>query len=245
MLGFNRHPRQVALAVGTAMILDMALHQALRGGWPLFPLSAAITGLSLSILVNFAHGLWYALVPVALAIGSKYVFTFRGHHLYNPALFGVVASLKLSDGMLSDAPAYQWGGSYAVLAFVVTLALLLFVFRIRRGTLIVSFLAFYFVALTVRAWITRWHMPFETWFMGALSSPAFFLFTFFMITDPKTTVRTKSGQCVVAFCVALAEFILRLDQVVYAPIFALFFVGPAANLIEIWWDSRRKELATN
>src|SRR6266404_9117985 len=172
VLGFNRHPLQVALAVGTAMMLDMALHQALRGGWPLFPLSAAITGLSLSILVNFAHGPWYALVPVALAIGSKYVFTFRGHHLYNPALFGVVASLKLSDGMLSDAPAYQWGGSYAVLAFVVTLALLLFVFRIRRGTLIVSFLAFYFVALTVRAWITRWHMPFETWFMGALSSPA-------------------------------------------------------------------------
>ena len=67
------------------------------------------------------------------------------------------------------------------------------------------------------------------------------LFVFFMITDPKTTVRSRTGQCVVAFCVALAEFILRLDQVVYAPIFALFFVGPAANLVEIWWDSRRRE----
>jgi len=60
-----------------------------------------------------------------------------------------------------------------------------------------------------------------------------------MITDPKTTVRSFKGQCAVAFCVALAEFFLRLDQVVYAPIFALFFVGPAANLIEIWLDSRK------
>jgi hypothetical protein len=48
----------------------------------------------------------------------------------------------------------------------------------------------------------------------------------------------------VAFCVALAEFFLRLDQVVYAPIFALFFVGPAANLIEIWLDSRKAPVTT-
>jgi len=65
------------------------------------------------------------------------------------------------------------------------------------------------------------------------------LFVFFMITDPKTTVRSKLGQCVVAFCVALAEMILRLNQVVYAPLYALFIVGPTAMLIEIWWESRR------
>jgi Na+-translocating ferredoxin:NAD+ oxidoreductase RnfD subunit len=67
------------------------------------------------------------------------------------------------------------------------------------------------------------------------------LFVFFMITDPKTTVRSRLGQCVVAFCVALVEFFLRLDQVVYAPIYALFLVGPAANLIEIWLDARGKK----
>ena len=74
--------------------------------------------------------------------------------------------------------------------------------------------------------------------IAPITGPMYQLFIFFMITDPKTTVRSKQGQCVVAFGVALAEFFLRLDQVVYAPIFALFFVGPAANLIEIWWDSR-------
>lgn len=180
VLGFNRSPAQVLVAVAAAVALDMGLNRVLRGGPQLFPLSALITGLSLSILINYAHGLAYALAPVFLAIGSKYVFTFRGRHLYNPALFGVAASLLLADGMVSDSPAYQWGGTYAVVAFVVTLGLLLLVLRIRRGTLVVSFLVFYFAALALRAWITRWQMPFETWFMGALSSPAFFLFTFFM-----------------------------------------------------------------
>ncbi len=42
----------------------------------------------------------------------------------------------------------------------------------------------------------------------------------------------------VVFLVAFAEFIFRLMQVVYAPFYALFIVGPAANMIEIWWESR-------
>jgi hypothetical protein len=39
--------------------------------------------------------------------------------------------------------------------------------------------------------------------------------------------------------VAFAECVFRLMQVVYAPFYALFVVGPAANLIEMWWESRR------
>jgi hypothetical protein len=60
-----------------------------------------------------------------------------------------------------------------------------------------------------------------------------------MITDPKTTVRSKTGQCVVVFAVALLETVLRLYQSVYAPYYALFIVGPTALLIEMWLDSRR------
>jgi Na+-translocating ferredoxin:NAD+ oxidoreductase RnfD subunit len=93
----------------------------------------------------------------------------------------------------------------------------------------------------LRSWITGDPVLAE---IAPITGPMYQLFVFFMITDPKTTVRSRTGQCVVAFCVALAEFILRLDQVVYAPIFALFFVGPAANLIEIWRDSRGKTART-
>ncbi len=42
---------------------------------------------------------------------------------------------------------------------------------------------------------------------------------------------------------------MRLNQIVYAPFYALFIVGPTAMLIEIWMDSRacresRRSLAT-
>jgi Na+-translocating ferredoxin:NAD+ oxidoreductase RnfD subunit len=66
------------------------------------------------------------------------------------------------------------------------------------------------------------------------------LFIFFMITDPKTTVRSKRGQCLVVFLVAVVEMVLRLYQVVYAPFYALFVVGPTAMLVEIWMESRRQ-----
>ena len=66
------------------------------------------------------------------------------------------------------------------------------------------------------------------------------LFIFFMITDPKTTVRSFRGQCVVAFLVAAVEAAFRLMQWVHAPYYALFLVGPAANLIEIAADRRRR-----
>ena len=66
------------------------------------------------------------------------------------------------------------------------------------------------------------------------------LFVFFMITDPRTTVRSKWGQMLVAFLVALVEAVLRLERVVHAPYYALFLVGPAANVVEIWWTSRPK-----
>lgn len=222
VLGFNRNPGQVLVTVGAAVLLDMALHRLLRGGAPLFPLSALITGLSLSIIVNYAHGLAFALVPVALAIGSKYVFTFGGRHVYNPALFGIAASLLLADGMVSDSPAYQWGGTWAAVAFVATLGLYLFVLPVRRGALIVSFLAFYFAALAVRAWLMRWHMPVETWFMGALSSPAFFLFTFFMITDPQTSPESRRGQVLAAFCIVAIDFLLHFKLVLSTHFYAAF-----------------------
>ena len=74
--------------------------------------------------------------------------------------------------------------------------------------------------------------------VAPITGPMYQLYICFMITDPKTTTRHKWSQCVVAFLIAVAEMILRLNQVVYAPFYALFVVGPAANLIEIWWDSR-------
>jgi Na+-translocating ferredoxin:NAD+ oxidoreductase RnfD subunit len=75
--------------------------------------------------------------------------------------------------------------------------------------------------------------------VAPITGPMYQLFVFFMITDPKTTVTGRWAQALVAFLVAAVECVLRLDQNVHAPYFALFLVGPPANLIDIYLQERR------
>ncbi|MEA5581227.1 FG-GAP-like repeat-containing protein [Nodularia harveyana UHCC-0300] len=209
VLGFNRSPAQILLIISSACAFDMLLHWLFKQRQLLFPLSAAITGCSLSILTNFAHGSWLPLVPVFFAISSKYLFTAQRRHIYNPALFGITASLFLGNGLISAAPAYQWGGSIAIIIFIITAALLLFALRINRTALIISFLGFYTIQLGIRAYLMHDLIPAETIVMGALSSPAFYLFTFFMITDPGTSPPTKKGQIWMSLIIVILDLYLH------------------------------------
>ena len=63
-----------------------------------------------------------------------------------------------------------------------------------------------------------------------------------MITDPPTNVRSKKGQILVAFLIALVEFGLRMNQMIYAPFYALFLVGPIAKYIDLRWFSVEKKI---
>jgi hypothetical protein len=44
---------------------------------------------------------------------------------------------------------------------------------------------------------------------------------------------SRRGRTVVVILVAAAEMVLRLAEVVYAPFYALFLVGPPAMIIEM------------
>jgi hypothetical protein len=69
--------------------------------------------------------------------------------------------------------------------------------------------------------------------VSPITGPMYQLFIFFMVTDPKTTVRSRKWQTIVVILVALAEMGLRLAEVVNAPFFALATVGPLAMVAEI------------
>jgi len=228
-LGFNRSPLQIALTVAATVALDQFCHYILRrGDPPLFPLSAAISGMGLSILVNYAHGLWLPFLAVFLTVAGKYLVTHNGRHVFNPTMFGVTAALLLGQGMISASPAYQWGGNLAVAAFIVTAAFLVFVFRVHRLWLMLGFLFFYTVQLSLRAWLTRHHVPAETLFLGAITSPAFYLFAFFMLPDPATSPASKRGQLAMAFVIVLVDLLLHLKQ----SFSTLFFAG------SVWYIGR-------
>ena len=223
---------RTALAILSAIVTELVLGRIFYGKW-INLASAYITGISVGILIR-SPAIWPYTLCSVLSIMSKYVLRVKDRHLWNPSNFGICVLLFLAPETVA-ALTIQWG-NYKWPLIVIWILGSIIIWRAKRfhicATYVISFFAFAFL----RSWITGDTVWAE---IAPITGPMYQLFIFFMITDPKTTVRSKTWQCVVAFCVALAEMLLRLNQVVYAPLYALFIVGPTAMLIEIWIESRR------
>ena len=228
--------KKTALAIVVAIAAELVLGQIFFHKW-LHPASAYISGISVGILVRSPAYWPYALCSL-ISIMSKYVLRVKGRHIWNPSNFGISVLLFLAPETVASL-SIQWG-NYLWPMLVIWVLGSVIIWRLRRfhitAIYVVSFLAF----ALLRSWMinTPWQSE-----IAPITGPMYQLFIFFMITDPKTTVRSKKGQCLVVFLVALLEMVLRLQQVVYAPFYALFIVGPTAMLVEIWLDSHRETAA--
>jgi len=220
------------LAIVVAIATELVLARIFVHKWP-HPASAYITGISVGILLRTPAFWPYALCS-AISITSKYVLRVNGRHLWNPSNFGISAMLFLAGDTVGSL-SIQWG-NYLWPMLVIWMLGALIIWRLHRfhitATYVISFVAF----ALMRSWITGHPWQSE---IAPITGPMYQLFIFFMITDPKTTVRSKMGQCFVAFAVAVLEMVLRMNEVVYAPYYALFVVGPTALLIEMWVNARR------
>lgn len=225
--------QKTLLAIVTSMVAEMLLGRIFLGKWP-HPSSAYITGISVGILLR-SPAFWPYALCAALSITSKYTLRVRGRHLCNPSNFGICALLFLASSSVAGL-SIQWGNNFASLIVIWVLGSLI-LWRAKRFQITATYVVSFLLLALLRAHITGDPWQAE---ISPITGPMYQLFMFFMITDPKTTVRSKKWQCVVAICVAIVEMLLRLDQSVYAPLYALFIVGPPALLIEMWMDARRK-----
>lgn len=219
-------------AIVAAIAAELVLSRFMLGKWPHLA-SAYITGISVGILIRSPFFWPYVLCGV-VSIMSKYVLRWRGKHLWNPSNFGVSATLFLYPAAAASL-SIQWGNNLAPMAVVWCLGLLI-VSRIKRLHIIVSYVTTFLVLSFVRSQITGnpWSAA-----VAPLTGPMYQLFVFFMITDPKTTVGSRRGQCVVAVLVGVVEMVLRLNDVIHAPYYALFLVGPSAIAIELVLQRRK------
>jgi enediyne biosynthesis protein E5 len=228
--------QKTLLAIVTSIVLELALGQIFYHKW-LHPASAYISGISVGILVR-SPAFWPYALCAAISIISKYVLRVKGRHIWNPSNFGISVLLFLAADTVASL-SIQWGNYLWPMLVIWALGSGI-IWRLHRFhitfTYVVSFIAFAFM----RSWMTG--SPWQSE-IAPITGPMYQLFIFFMITDPKTTVRSKRGQCIVVFLVAVLEMILRLNQVVYAPFYALFIVGPSAMLVEIWMETRREHSA--
>jgi Na+-translocating ferredoxin:NAD+ oxidoreductase RnfD subunit len=224
LLGFNRSLEQIVLTIAAGIFLhvfyDLLFNKKLT-----FNISAVTTSLGLCILVNYGHSNLYPLVPIFFGISSKFFFTFKGKHTFNPAMFGVTLSLLIASEFISSSPAYQWNGASSMAIVIVMSALIFFMPKINRGWLVGSFLCVFTIQILLRSIIIKHYLPFNTLFFGTITSPSFFLFTFFMITDPATSPNDKKQQIIVGTSLALLDLIYHLVSSYHTFFFAALTLG--------------------
>jgi Na+-translocating ferredoxin:NAD+ oxidoreductase RnfD subunit len=225
---------RTALAIATSMLFEIGLSLLVYKKVPNFA-SAYISGISVGILMRSPEFWPYALCS-AIAITSKYAIRWRGRHLWNPSNLSISVMLLLVPEFVATL-SIQWGNTIWPMLIVWVLGALI-VYRVKRLHITATYVASFVVLSLLRTAFTGDSFLAE---VAPITGPMYQLFIFFMITDPKTTVKPRWAQCLVVFLVAVVEMILRLAENIHAPYYALAIVGPIANAIEIALTSKRSK----
>lgn len=164
--------------------------------------SALISGLSLCLLLR-TNRVDLAILAAVITIAAKFVFRYRGKHIFNPTNGGIVAMLLLTDQVWVSPG--QWG-SVAFFAFLMACLGGLVVNRASRSDVTYAFIVCYCALIFGRSWYLG--EPF-TIPLHRLESGALLLFTFFMISDPKTTPDSRAGRLLFATLVAYGAWYVQ------------------------------------
>jgi Na+-translocating ferredoxin:NAD+ oxidoreductase RnfD subunit len=233
-LSFLQGLGQFALALAAGITTEIVLSRWLRKQWP-NPISAYMTGVSIGILVRSPEWWPYA-VGSMLAISQKYAIRFKDHHLFNPSNFGLCVLLLIVPETVV-ALSKQWTNMPIVMGFVFAFGALV-IGRLGRLDVVFTYVAGFLVMSWLRSLLTGAPLAAE---LAPALGPAFQLFIFFMITDPRTSPSTRKGRLTYAVSIALLEALFRYWRNVNAPFLALFVVSPIAMVLEAWLKTRRQQ----
>jgi Na+-transporting NADH:ubiquinone oxidoreductase subunit NqrB len=197
---------QIVVTLGTTLLTQYAGTR-----WHKLPtfdlLSALVSALGLCIFLR-TNDLTVVALASLLAIASKFMIRWKGKHLFNPTNFALVVVLASGLGWIS---AGQWG-QVAWFALLIACLGSLVVTRAARADVTMSFFGFYVGLLMARA---LWLGDPLTIPLHQIESGTLLIFSFFMITDPKTTPDSRAGRIVFTFMVAVAA--LSVQFVLYRP----------------------------
>jgi len=224
-LDFGIHWYNAVAIIITAQLTQFACMR-IAGSKRFDPLSAAITSLSLTLLLR-TDVMAIAMLAAVIAISSKFLVRVRGKHIFNPANVALVTLMfATNDAWVSSG---QWG-SAALGAFLLACLGFLVLTRAKRAETTLAFLLSFAVLLFGRA----------IWLGDPLSIPvhqlqngALLIFSFFMISDPKTTPNTAVARIIYGAVVASVAYTIQF--VLYepnAPIIALILCAPLVPVFD-------------
>jgi Na+-translocating ferredoxin:NAD+ oxidoreductase RnfD subunit len=197
-----------------------------KTGISLWGFSILISALSLCLLLKTAH--WYtSIIAAFLTVTSKYIFKIEGKHIFNPSAFGIIASVFLTnDAWLSPA---QWGSDAVMFFTIITLGTIV-VTRVQKLDISLAFLLTFIALLYWRqVYVLGW--PADH-FIHSVSTGSLLLFSFFMISDPKTSPDHPAARIIWAVLIAAIAFYLAAFQWKYnTPLWVLVAAAPFVPLL--------------
>ncbi|MGZ8538459.1 MAG: RnfABCDGE type electron transport complex subunit D, partial [Flavisolibacter sp.] len=152
-----------------------------KAGIILWGFSVLISAMSLCLLLKVNE--WTtSLLAVFFTVASKYIFKTGKKHIFNPSALGIVAALIITnDAWLSPA---QWGSDAVIFFSVITLGTIV-VTRVQKLDVSLAFLITFVGLLYWRqVYVLGWPLDH---FIHSISTGSLLLFSFFMISDPRTS----------------------------------------------------------
>lgn len=235
-----------AIYIGTAIATQLACEAWIRRHiakpwesrwwklvWPGLP-SALITAMGLCLFLQTNHTT-IAIAAAMLGILAKYFIRIRGKHIFNPSALGIVAAVWLTREAWVNPG--QWGNGFVQFSGALILGIIV-VTRVQKLDISLAFLFTYIAASFIRQVLyLQWPSDF---FYQSVSTGTLLVFSFFMISDPKTTPNHPIARIFWGIMVGLLGFWLHsFEYINGAPVLALVLLQPLVPLFDMLCRSTR------
>ena len=198
--------------------------------------SALISAFGLSLLLK-TNDTGVAVFAAAVTIASKYILRINGKHIFNPSALGIAVAILLT-GQAWISPG-QWGSGAVILFGVLSLGFIITT-RVQKLDVSLAFLGTFGALIFVRQIIyLGWPMDH---FVQSISTGSLLLFSFFMITDPKTIPNHTVVRIIWSAAIAAVAFYLSAFKFMNgAPIFVLVMAQPLVPILDKFFKAKRFE----
>lgn len=200
--------------------------------------SVLISALGLSLLLK-TNDIGVAIFASLITIASKYILRIKGKHIFNPSAFGIVAAVLITnDAWISPG---QWGSNAVILFAFLSLGFIITT-RVQKLDVSLAFLGTFAALIFIRQ-IIYLGWPVDH-FVQSVSTGSLLIFSFFMITDPKTIPNHTLARIIWSIVIAAISFYLTVFEFINAaPIFVLVLAQPLVPLLDKLFKAKKFEWA--
>lgn len=195
--------------------------------------SILISAMSICLLLKTND--WYvSLLTAFLTVASKYILRFNKKHIFNPSAFGIIATILFTkNAWLSPG---QWGSNAVIFFGAITFGTIV-VTRVQKLDVSLAFLLTFIGLLYWRQeYVLGWPMDH---FIHSVSTGSLLLFTFFMISDPRTSPNHPVARIIWAVLIAAVSFYLAAFKWKYnTPVWVLVAAAPLVPLLDKFFKAK-------